>query len=131
MVKTIFDDLGRVGLLGERRPQKSVSKAVLRRIVWKRDKGICQICHTKIRPMEVWDLARNRAGQPYTERNCFVAHHDCNISQRKKTRKQVLRELGVNKKTHRNKSRRKRRRQQNYGFPEIKIPQVRIPRVRF
>lgn len=75
-----------------------VSKKILRKMVWQRDKGRCKLCGIKIRSGEDWDLARNRAGQPYTFKNCFVAHHTCNISQGRKTLKQTIRGLGLHKK---------------------------------
>lgn len=77
--------------------RSGISKKILRRIVWKRDRGTCRLCGIKIRTGEDWDLARNRAGKnkgKYTEKNCFVAHHSCNISQGTKTRGQIRKELG-------------------------------------
>ncbi len=106
-------DLG----LGYQKEGKRVSKAIIRRIVWKRDKGTCRLCGIKIRAGEDWDLARNRAGKSgggYTVKNCFVAHHSCNISQGTKTRGQVKREIG--REIGKKKSKRKRNRSQGQTY---------------
>jgi len=97
--------------------KKGVSKAILKRIVWKRDKGVCQLCHIKIRQNEVWDLARNRAGRPYAVNNTFVAHHDCNISQGRKTRKRTLRQIGASRTTKRKAKKRTPKRKRSGRYP--------------
>lgn len=105
---------------------KSVSKKILRRLIWKRDKGICQLCSVRIRPGEDWDLARKRAGRPYTEANCFVAHHTCNLSQGKKSLATVKRELGLSKRKTSKKVSRKKRKSKPYNPFEINIKPIRF-----
>jgi 5-methylcytosine-specific restriction endonuclease McrA len=99
--------------------EKRIPKKILRRIVWERDKGRCQLCGAKIRAGEDWDLARKRAGGPYTVGNTFVAHHTCNISQGKKTPSEIKRALGIAKRT---KQRRKKKREYNmFELPKIDL----------
>lgn len=108
-----------------------ISKAILKRRVWKRDKGICKLCGDKIGRFDAWDLARDRAGQPYTEKNCFVAHHTCNLSQGRKTKKQTLRGIGIGKRRKRATTKKKRRRKQYpFGIGQIKPLGVSIGRFR-
>lgn len=105
---------------------KQISKKILRRIVWKRDKGICQLCSVKIRAGEDWDLARKRAGRLYTEANCFVAHHTCNISQGRKSLATVRRDLGLSKKKKSKSGKRKRKRLRSYNPFEINMKLIRL-----
>ncbi len=110
----------------QKRAGKRISKKILRRIVWKRDKGICRLCSVKIRAGEDWDLARKRAGGLYTEANCFVAHHTCNISQGRKSLATVRRHLGLSKKKTSKSGKRKRKSRRSYNPFEIKIKPIRL-----
>lgn len=73
--------------------KKSVPKKILRRTIWERDKGICQICHKPADPLD-WALGHNRArskGGQLTVKNTFVAHPYCNRSQFTLTLKETRR----------------------------------------
>jgi len=83
-------------LWGEEPKKKSVPKKILRRAVWERDKGICQICHKPADQFD-WALGHNRArskGGQLTFRNTFVAHPSCNRSQFTLTLKETRRIVG-------------------------------------
>jgi hypothetical protein len=84
-----------MGDLWDDEPTKRISKKILRRTIWERDKGKCRLCGTKIRAGEDWDIARQRAGGSYTVGNTYVAHHTCNISQGRSTVGEVKRMLGI------------------------------------
>ena len=84
------------GLWDDDEPKKRVPTKLLRRIVWERDRGICQLCGGSADPMN-WELAHNRAyrkGGKLTEKNTFVAHPACNRSQGTMTKKSALRAAG-------------------------------------
>ncbi len=70
---------------------------VLRRRVWERDKGICQICMKPVTDYD-WalghDKARSKGGQ-WTYSNTFVAHTSCNSSQGTLSLRQVHRVVGL------------------------------------
>jgi hypothetical protein len=76
--------------------KKTTPKKLLRRMVWDRDKGICQICHRKADPFD-WELGHNRArskGGQLTHKNTFVVHPSCNRSQQTLTLKETRRIIG-------------------------------------
>lgn len=76
--------------------RKSVSK-LLRKAVWDRDGGICQLCGKPADPFN-FDLAHNKAhvrGGKLTMANTYVAHPSCNRSIGTHTRKSALRAAGI------------------------------------
>jgi len=78
-------------------PKRKVPPKVLKRLVWDRDRGICQICHRKADPFD-WELGHNRAvarGGRLTIKNTFVIHPSCNRSMATKTRAELARTLGL------------------------------------
>lgn len=81
---------------GEEPKKKTVPKLILRRNVWERDRGICQICGKKADPLN-WELGHKRAkskGGQLTFKNTFVVHPSCNKSQRTLTFKQARKIAG-------------------------------------
>lgn len=86
-------------LWGEPKKKKTVPKLILRRNVWERDKGVCQICGRKTDPLN-WELGHKRAksnGGQLTFKNTFVVHPSCNKSQRTLTFKQARKIAGGSK----------------------------------
>jgi hypothetical protein len=82
---------------GDDEPKRRTPPTVLRRLVWDRDQGICQICHRRAEPDD-WQLAHNRAvvrGGKLTLKNTFVAHPLCNRSMATKTRAELSKTLGI------------------------------------
>lgn len=80
----------------EPKKKKSVPKKLIRRMVWDRDNGICQICHRRADRFD-WELGHNRArvkGGQLTYKNTFVAHPSCNRSQHTLTLKETRRIIG-------------------------------------
>ena len=78
-------------------PERRTPTKLLRKLVFERDKGICQICHKKVDPFD-WELAHNKAkvrGGRLTVGNTFVAHSICNRSQGTLTLKRTRRALGL------------------------------------
>ena len=76
--------------------KKTIPKKLLRRAVWERDKGICQICHQPVDQFN-WELGHNRArskGGLLTIKNTFVVHSSCNRSQHTLTLKETRRLIG-------------------------------------
>jgi hypothetical protein len=76
--------------------KKTIPKKLLRRSVWERDKGICQICHRPVDQFD-WELGHNRArshGGKFTIKNTFVVHPSCNRSQQTLTLKETRRLIG-------------------------------------
>lgn len=72
-------------------------KALLRRQVWERDRGRCQLCGKKVGQFD-WELAHNRArvkGGRLTIGNTFVAHSSCNSSQGTLSLRQTRRAIGL------------------------------------
>ena len=84
-------------LWGDDEPKrKSVSK-FLRKAVWDRDGGKCQLCGKPADPFN-FDLAHNRAharGGRLTLANTYVAHPSCNRSIGTHTKKSALRQVGI------------------------------------
>lgn len=84
------------GLWDEAPEKKTIPRKLLRRMVWERDKGICQICHRKADPFD-WELGHNRArskGGRLTYKNTFVVHPSCNRSQQTLTLRETRRIIG-------------------------------------
>ena len=82
--------------------RKTVPKKLLRRIVWERDKGICQVCHKKVNQFD-WELGHNRArsrGGAMNAKNTYVAHSSCNRSQQTLSLKSVHRIIGAPETEH-------------------------------
>ncbi len=82
---------------GDKPKTRRTPQKLLRRLVWERDKGICQICHKKVSQFD-WELAHDKAhvkGGRLTVGNTFVAHSSCNSSQGTLSRRQVLRAVGL------------------------------------
>lgn len=80
----------------KKKKKKTVPRLLIRRNVWERDKGICQICGRKVDPQN-WELGHKRAkskGGQLTFKNCFVVHPSCNKSQRTLTFKQARKIAG-------------------------------------
>jgi 5-methylcytosine-specific restriction endonuclease McrA len=83
--------------MGKKRRKTGWPKKIVKRLVWERDEGRCQICNKKVDPWD-WQLARDRAGVKggkYTVDNCFVAHSSCNESMGTNTLKQVRKKIGI------------------------------------
>jgi len=84
-------------LWGDDEPKrKSVSK-FLRKAVWDRDGGKCQLCGKPADSFN-FDLAHNRAharGGKLTLANTYVAHPSCNRSIGTLTKKSALRQVGI------------------------------------
>lgn len=77
--------------------KRSVPKAVLKKMVWNRDKGICRFCGNRVHPMEV-EIGHNRAyskGGKLTFQNALLLHPACNRSMRTLTLKQARRSIGL------------------------------------
>ncbi len=88
----------KVGLFDWDEPKKEpVPKALLKRRVWERDKGICQVC---FKPADIfnWELghrkARSRGGK-LTFENTMVVHPFCNRSQNTASQRRVHRIVGI------------------------------------
>ena len=80
-----------------KKKKKTVPKKLLRRMVWDRDKGICQVCHRKADPFD-WELGHNKArsrGGKLTIKNTYVVHSSCNRSQQALSLKSVRRAIGA------------------------------------
>ena len=78
-------------------PTRRAPPKALKRLVWDRDRGICQICNKKADPFD-WELGHNRAvarGGKLTVKNTFVVHSFCNRSMATKTKAELARALGV------------------------------------
>ena len=83
-------------------PKKTVPKKLLRRMIWERDKGICQVCHRMADQFD-WELGHNRArsrGGKLTFKNTYVVHSSCNRSQQTLSLKSVRRMIGAPETEH-------------------------------
>src|SRR5947208_14904506 len=77
-------------------PSESLCPNFLRKAVWDRDGGKCQLCGKPADPFN-FDLAHNRAhsrGGKLTLANTYVAHPGCNRSIGTHTKKAAPREVG-------------------------------------
>lgn len=77
--------------------KQSVPKAVLRKLVYDRDKGICRFCGYPVNPYEAeigHDLAHSKGGK-LTLKNALLLHPACNRSMRTQTLKQARRSIGL------------------------------------
>ena len=86
-----------MGFWGDEPEARRTPTKILRRLVWERDKGICQICGKKVGQFD-WELAHNRAhakGGKMTIGNTFVAHSSCNSSQGTLSLMQTRRAIGL------------------------------------
>lgn len=82
---------------GDDEPRRKTVSKLLRKAVWDRDGGICQLCSKPADPFN-FDLAHNRAharGGRLTVKNTYVAHPSCNRSIGTHTKKSALREAGI------------------------------------
>lgn len=86
-----------MSIWGDEPETRRTPKKLLRRLVWERDKGVCQICGKKVGQFD-WELAHNRArsrGGKMTVGNTFVAHSSCNSSQGTLSLRQTQRAIGL------------------------------------
>lgn len=77
--------------------KKTIPRKLLRRMVWERDKGICQVCHRRADQFD-WELGHNKArsrGGKLTYKNTYVVHPSCNRSQQTLSLKDVHRIIGA------------------------------------
>jgi hypothetical protein len=82
---------------GDEPERRRTPKQLLRRLVWERDNGVCQICGKKVGQFD-WELAHDKAhakGGKLTLRNTFVAHSSCNSSQGTLSLRQTRRAIGI------------------------------------
>jgi len=86
-----------MGLFWDDEEKRSVPKAVLKRLVYDRDKGICRFCGNPVHPFEAeigHDKAHSRGGK-LTLKNALLLHPACNRSMRTQTLKQARRSIGL------------------------------------
>jgi len=77
--------------------RRSVPKAVLKKLVFDRDKGICRFCEKPVHPYEA-EIGHNRAhskGGKLTFKNAILLHPACNRSMRTDTLRQARRSIGL------------------------------------
>jgi hypothetical protein len=77
--------------------KRTVPKAVLKKMVYDRDKGICRFCGKRVHPFEA-EIGHNKAysrGGKLTFRNAILLHPACNRSMRTQTLKQARRSIGL------------------------------------
>jgi len=83
-----FDDDG---------PKRRAAPKALRRMVWIRDRGICQVCKQPADAFD-WELGHDRAvsrGGKLTLKNTFVVHPNCNRSMSTLTKSELAKKLGL------------------------------------
>jgi len=85
-------------MLWEDKPKKrrkSTPRKLIRQEVWRRDKGICQVCGRRVNRND-WALGHNRPrsrGGKMTMKNTYVVCPPCNRSQHTQTLKEVRRSI--------------------------------------
>jgi len=78
-------------------PRRTTPNKALKRIVYERAKGICQLCNTKVDPFD-FEIGHNRAhskGGKLTIRNALLLHPSCNRSMGAMSLKNVRSRLGL------------------------------------
>lgn len=77
--------------------KRSVPKAVLKKLVYDRDKGICRLCGNPVHPYEA-EIGHNKAhskGGKLTLKNALLLHPACNRSMRTSTLRQARASIGL------------------------------------